>query len=331
MQENAKVIEMYENIWGPYLRFIQSYIQNNEISLSNYLKFEKELEHFHVILHNKELRGAVEWDGEFWDRETALRDGVNEYQQMGFNSKTFWAPRLGAHGIWKHLITPYLMNHTFRRPRMFVDLGCGVGEFVFSIHSEMLCENSKYVGLDNSSTAIEVARLRATLLNGEERRPEFSFRVTDINDLGKNSIQCHGMDVVLYTVSALNKISNIRKDYYDMILSALVDSGSVNIIHVETSGWQVCLNPSLRDFYVGLGSAVQGSLDISAVVENQQKSVIERGGNVNLMDVVKRAQTSGRAKIVNVFMNYFMPNPGASYSITHLKLKTSVGSRPLIS
>ncbi len=44
------------------------------------------------------------------------------------------------------------------------------------------------------------------------------------------------------------------------------------------------------------------------------------GGNANLMGVVKRAQMSGRIRIVNVFFNYFMPNPGAAYSIIHLKL-----------
>jgi SAM-dependent methyltransferase len=239
---------------------------------------------------------------------------------MGFNSQTFWAPRLGAHGLWKHLVTPYLLTHSVRRPRMFVDLGCGIGEFIFAIHSETLCNGSRYVGLDTSPTAIEVASLRATLLDGQKSRPEFSFRVSDINDLKERSIKCHGMDVVVYCVSALNKISNLRDDYYNMLLSALAEPRNVDIIHVETTGWQASFDQDLRDFYLGLGPMVQGSLAISSTIDNQRKSVMARGGNVNLMGEVKHAQMSGRVRIVNVFFNYFMPNPGAAYSIIHLKL-----------
>jgi SAM-dependent methyltransferase len=322
MHEASDTVDRYERIWAPYLSFSRHFIAEHGPGRLSYLRLGNEIANFQAIFHDESLRDQSPSPAQ-WKAMIAEADGANVYNKLFFDLEPFWFPKIAHQHFWRTFATSFIVNHAYQSPRVFLDLGCGVGEILFNVHDNTLQHASRYVGIDNSATAIECASLRAGLLDGEAETPDFAFGLGDIHDLEPASLECGGRDVVVFSVSGVNKIKHIRDDYFDMQAAVLVDAGSVDFIHIETTGWQIYQDEGLAGFYAGLGATVQG-LDLTEAprFEAQGQWHVDNGGNLNLMSVIMNAARSGRVGIQNIFMNYFSPNPRSPYSVIHLKLKT---------
>ena len=100
----------------------------------------------------------------------------------------------------------------------------------------------------------------------------------------------------------------------------MLDAGAVEIIHVETTGWQLSQTQALGRFFSELGDRVQGFDTAHAPkLEKQAAKNMAMGANVNLMQVIAEAHRTGQVQVRNLFMNTFTPSSIEPYSVIHLE------------
>jgi hypothetical protein len=102
---------------------------------------------------------------------------------------------------------------------------------------------------------------------------------------------------------------------------SLKDSGKVDLIFVETVGWQIYWDEELTDYFSHPDIKIHGFDPGQADRFLDQKTKNQNArSNSNLMKIIANAARNKEITISNIFLNYFSANPKETYSAIHLRL-----------
>ena len=198
------------------------------------------------------------------------------------------------------------MNYNYHKPRTFIDLGCGIGTTLFELYADTLDDRSRYYGLERSAVGLECAQELVKLLGAETQTPFFHFFNRDILEIDQSMFDCVGQDSVIFSISSLNKVEMLPESFFSILKSSLINSARVDIVLIETVGWQIYLESELVEFYGNLGRKIQG-FDPADSARFQQQKIKNQSArsNSNLMKIIAHAVESNEISICNIFLNYF--------------------------
>ena len=123
----------YDEIWTPYFAYIQHFIRSNPRGLKSFLTLISELNRYSFVLGSSSIRAVSDLDQVDWKRTFTSFEKKRVYLSKGVDDKQCWCAETGWEDFWTSFCLSVVLGHERRAPRAYVDLGCGIGKFLFSI------------------------------------------------------------------------------------------------------------------------------------------------------------------------------------------------------
>ena len=161
----------YDEIWTPYFAYIQHFIRSNPSGLTSFLKLMYELHRYTFVLGGPSIRAAPDLGQVDWQRTFTSFEEKRVYLSKRLDDKRFWCAETGWEDFWTSFCLSVVLGHDRRAPRAYVDLGCGIGKFLFSIFARTLDTDIRLHGIDYSRVGLDCARAVFSLLKNSEIRP----------------------------------------------------------------------------------------------------------------------------------------------------------------
>jgi len=311
----------YDNIWKPYRIYINRFVCNNPKGLRSFLKLSKLIGACENILNDKTLRNvdldAVDWEGledRFWIK--------SRYVSRYFGGQHYYIPETGNRMHWMGFILANVAFGNYEKPKTYIELGSGIGENLFDIHALSLNDDNRYYGADYSENAVESADAVFSLLTSEKTYPFWKFIHSNISDLPIGVFDAGGQDVVILTVSVINKIPELSEDFFNKVKSWIVNARKIEMIMIESVGWQIYMDKGLLGKYKALGERFQNndSLDLKTI-EGQRAKNLNQGSNTNFMNILMESHHRTEVGIKFVMMNTFSHHPYEPYSVFRVQIQ----------
>jgi SAM-dependent methyltransferase len=313
--------EFYDSIWLPYLHFCRKFVAENPKNLKSFLRATNTIQSFESLFHDAKMRDPEALAKVDWDAKIA-----ESYQNLPFAFRYASSAKLavsesGWPRFWTDYCLSFILWHDLHKPRVYIELGSGVGTFLHQIHARTLIDESRYFGIERSSAGVECANEVFSLLDGERDRPTCSVIQGDIQDVPEAQFDCGGLDVVIFSVSVVNKIANLLPAFYDNVRKSLLNPGKIEILHFETTGWQLYFDPELQKTYSQICPSAHGFNPAEAQrFEAQRDKNIAVKANTDFMSVVAQSHLAGKIRLRNVFCNGLSHNPIDPYTVLRLTM-----------
>ena len=217
--------DFYDEIWNPVLQYVQHFMRTNPKRWQSYLRLTRDLNRFAHALAGKELRARDHFSDIDWPSVFHAYERKRMYGARYLFDTPFWCATTGWENLWSAYCLSHILGHETARPRAYVELGCGYGKLLFDIHKETLDNGIRLLGVDLSRIGVDCANLVFSLLDRDDARPFTSVTAGNISSLAPNQFDCGGLDAVIFSVSALNKVETLPNDLYAMIRSSLRHAG----------------------------------------------------------------------------------------------------------